>query len=119
MAVAAEDLAVAMVLEMDLAPKAAPNLDRMMDPAKATEVPRDTRMAVVPRVVPTPRATRAVEEDPVRGEDPIPGDISLRREARARNLDLDRMMEMAMEGMGAPRDLVAREGMEATRATNH
>jgi len=108
MAVAAEDLVKAVVLEMDLVPQAARNLVHLMDPAKATEVPRDTRVAVVPREDLTPRATRAVEEDPARREDPIPGDISLLREARAPNLVLDRMtapeMEVETEGMEVLRD---------------
>merc|ERR1712012_1214383 len=53
-------------------PNLARNPDRMMVPAKATEVPRDTRVAVVPRAALTRKVTRAVATtvatDPVKDQ---------------------------------------------------
>jgi len=78
-------------------------------------VPRDTRVAVVPREVLTPRATRVVVEVPARREDPIPRDIrdlapnldriAVPKEAvmvprEGPNLDLDHMMDTLEVAMG-------------------
>jgi hypothetical protein len=49
----------------------------MMVLAQAMAVPRDIRVAAVPREDPTRRATRAVVEDPVQREDLIPRDIKV------------------------------------------
>jgi hypothetical protein len=107
----------------------------MMDPAKAMAVPRDIRVEVVPREVPTRRVTRAVEEDPARREDPIPRDTRavvtteatdlVRREAP--NLDLDHMMdtlEVAMEEMtavdrNAERTVLSKATLQAFATREH
>jgi len=66
----------------------------MMVLAQAMAVPRDTRVAVVPREDPTRRDTRAVVEDPVRREVLIPRDIR----------DLDRTT-VPMETVMDPREV--------------
>jgi len=91
--------------------KAVLNLDRMMDPAQATEVPRDTRVAVAPREDPIPRDIR----DPDRMTD-LREAVMVPREVPNPALNLDRSpdlttvkMEVATEEVMAMEVVMAEE----------